>query len=54
MMSVETHGRASLRLDYLEYLNTHCQLFVCNDFPEIVTPNMKKLSVYFLFKFRLY
>ncbi len=34
----------SLRQEYLEYLNTHCQFFVCNEFPEIVTLNMMEMK----------
>ncbi len=33
-----------LRQNYLEYLNTHCQLFVCSDFPKITTLNMMEMK----------
>ncbi len=34
----------SLRQNYLDYLNTHCQHFVCSDFPEIVTLYMMEMK----------
>ncbi len=33
-----------LRQDYLDYLKTHCQHFMCKDFPEIVTLNMMEMK----------
>ncbi len=40
------YGRVTpkLRQNYLEYLNTHCQHFVCSDFPEIITLNMMEMK----------